>query len=315
MTHSPLEMAPVFRLGPVPITDPVIVTWAIMAVLVLFAAIVSRHLSLLPSKRQVTLEMLVGAVDSQIRDTMQAEPGPYRALIGTIFIFILIANWSSVIPGVEPPTAHIETDTALALIVFFATMFFGIRTRGLGGYLATFADPIWIMTPINVFEQFTRTFSLIVRTLRQHHERCVRHRHLAVAGGSSGADSLHGPRSADRSDPGLHLHSACHGLHRRKHCRRVERGLHPTESNIMNNLIQLVSIFAAAMAVSFGAIAPALGEGRAVAAAMDAIARQPDAAGTVSRTLFVGLAMIETMAIYCLVIALLVLFANPFIVK
>jgi F-type H+-transporting ATPase subunit a len=107
--------------------------------------------------------MLVGAVDAQIRDTMQAEPGPYRALIGTIFIFILTANWSSLIPGVEPPTAHIETDTALALIVFFATMFFGIRTRGLGGYLNTFADPIWIMTPINVFEQFTRTFSLIVR--------------------------------------------------------------------------------------------------------------------------------------------------------
>jgi len=163
MTHSPLEMAPVFRLGPVPITDPVIVTWAIIAILVLFAAIVSRRLSLLPSKRQVTLEMLVGTVDDQIRDTMQAEPGPYRALIGTIFVFVLTANWSSLIPGVEPPTAHIETDTALALVVFCATMFFGIRTRGLGGYLATFADPIWIMTPINVFEQFTRTFSLIVR--------------------------------------------------------------------------------------------------------------------------------------------------------
>ena len=77
----------------------------------------------------------------------------------------------------------------------------------------------------------------------------------------------------------------------------------------MNNLIEVVSIAAAALAVSFGAIGPALAEGRAVAAAMDAIARQPDSAGTVSRTLFVGLAMIETMAIYCLVIALLLLFA------
>jgi F-type H+-transporting ATPase subunit c len=78
------------------------------------------------------------------------------------------------------------------------------------------------------------------------------------------------------------------------------------------NWIEIVSIVAAAVAVSFGTIGPALAEGRAVAAAMDAIARQPDAAGTVSRTLFVGLAMIETMAIYCLVIALLLLFANPF---
>jgi len=77
--------------------------------------------------------------------------------------------------------------------------------------------------------------------------------------------------------------------------------------------IQTWSIIGAFVAVSFGAIGPALGEGRAIAAAMDAIARQPESAGTLSRTLFVGLAMIETMAIYCLVIALLLLYANPFV--
>ncbi len=77
------------------------------------------------------------------------------------------------------------------------------------------------------------------------------------------------------------------------------------------NWIHLASILGAALAIAIGSIGPALGQGRAVAAAMDAIARQPEAAGTVSRTLFVGLAMIETMAIYCLVIALLLLFANP----
>ncbi len=75
---------------------------------------------------------------------------------------------------------------------------------------------------------------------------------------------------------------------------------------------KLLSIIGAALAVSIGSVGPALAEGRAVAACMDAIARQPDAAGTLSRTLFVGLAMIETMAIYCLVVALLLLFANPY---
>jgi F-type H+-transporting ATPase subunit c len=74
-----------------------------------------------------------------------------------------------------------------------------------------------------------------------------------------------------------------------------------------------ISILAAAFAVSFGALGPALAEGRAVASALDAIARQPEAAGTISRTLFVGLAMIETTAIYCLVIALILIFANPFV--
>lgn len=77
--------------------------------------------------------------------------------------------------------------------------------------------------------------------------------------------------------------------------------------------IELTSLVCAAFAVSFGALGPALAEGRSVAAAMEALARQPEAAGTISRTLFVGLAMIETTAIYCLVIALVVLFANPFV--
>ena len=76
-------------------------------------------------------------------------------------------------------------------------------------------------------------------------------------------------------------------------------------------LIAIASIVTAGLTIALGSIGPALGEGRAVAAAMDAIARQPEAANTISRTLFVGLAMIETMAIYCLVIALLLLFANP----
>lgn len=75
--------------------------------------------------------------------------------------------------------------------------------------------------------------------------------------------------------------------------------------------LALASIIGAAFSVSFGALGPALAEGRAVTAAMDAIARQPEAANVISRTLFVGLAMIETTAIYCLVVALLLLFANP----
>lgn len=81
----------------------------------------------------------------------------------------------------------------------------------------------------------------------------------------------------------------------------------------MDSAIAIASIIGAALAVGLGALGPGLGQGRAVAAAMDALARQPEASSTISRTLFVGLAMIETMAIYCLVVALLLLFANPFV--
>lgn len=77
--------------------------------------------------------------------------------------------------------------------------------------------------------------------------------------------------------------------------------------------IALVSIVTAGFTVALGSVAPALGEGRALAQALDAIARQPDAANAITRTLFVGLAMVESTAIYCLVIALIVLFANPFL--
>jgi len=77
--------------------------------------------------------------------------------------------------------------------------------------------------------------------------------------------------------------------------------------------VEIWSIIGAVIAVSVGAIAPALAEGRALSAALEGIARQPESAGPIARTLFVGLAMIETMAIYCLVVALLLLFANPFV--
>ena len=77
-------------------------------------------------------------------------------------------------------------------------------------------------------------------------------------------------------------------------------------------LIAAVSIFTAGITVSFGAIGPALGEGRTAATALNAIAQQPDAASTISRTLFVSLAMIESTAIYCFVVSMILIFANPF---
>ena len=75
--------------------------------------------------------------------------------------------------------------------------------------------------------------------------------------------------------------------------------------------VAVVSIIAAGLAMAGGAIGAAVGEGRIAAAAMDALARQPDEAGSITRTLFVSLAMVESTAIFCLVIALILLFANP----
>lgn len=76
-------------------------------------------------------------------------------------------------------------------------------------------------------------------------------------------------------------------------------------------LIGMASIITAGLTISIGSIAPALGEGRAVAQALNAIAQQPDEANRITRTLFVGLAMIESTAIYCFVVSMILLFANP----
>ena len=78
------------------------------------------------------------------------------------------------------------------------------------------------------------------------------------------------------------------------------------------SLTTVVSIATAGFVIAVGSIGPALGEARAVAQALQAIAQQPDEANTITRTLFVGLAMIESTAIYCFVVSMILLFANPF---
>lgn len=77
-------------------------------------------------------------------------------------------------------------------------------------------------------------------------------------------------------------------------------------------LIAIASIVTAGLTIGIGCIAPALGEGRAVATALSSLAQQPDASATITRTLFVGLAMIESLAIYCFVVSMILIFANPF---
>ncbi|MDX1749386.1 MAG: F0F1 ATP synthase subunit C [Methylophaga sp.] len=77
-------------------------------------------------------------------------------------------------------------------------------------------------------------------------------------------------------------------------------------------IIAVVSIFTAGLTIAIGVIGPSLGEGRAVGIALSSLAQQPDASATITRTLFVGLAMIESTAIYCFVVSMILIFANPF---
>jgi len=160
---SPLATVVVFHVGPLAVTGPVVTTWAIMLVLTIASWVSTRRLGLAPSRRQAVLELLVTGIVSQIEEVVRSDARPLLPLLGTLFVFLLAANVSGILPGVQAPTAHIETPAALALIVFLAVHVFGIRAQGFRGYLGSFAQPKLIMLPLNILSEITRTFSLMVR--------------------------------------------------------------------------------------------------------------------------------------------------------
>jgi F-type H+-transporting ATPase subunit a len=163
MASSPLSSTVLFSLGPIAITRPVVTTWAIMTVLALASWLGTRRLSLRPDRRQAVIEIFVAGLRSQIQDVIRKEARPFLPLLGTLFIFLVVANLSGVLPGVEAPTGKLETPAALALIVFLAVHYFGVRGKGLLGYLASFAKPKLVMLPLNIVSEITRTFSLMMR--------------------------------------------------------------------------------------------------------------------------------------------------------
>jgi F-type H+-transporting ATPase subunit a len=160
---SPLTSTVLFHIGPVAITRPVVTTWVIMLALTVVCWLVTRRLQKQPGERQAVLELVVAGIERQIGDIIRKDARPYLPVLGTLFIFLVTANLSGLLPGVEAPTGKLETPAALAFIVFLSVHFYGIRSRGVRGYLASFAEPKLIMLPLNILSEITRTFSLMLR--------------------------------------------------------------------------------------------------------------------------------------------------------
>lgn len=163
MHENPLQTQILFHLGPIPIAEAVVTTWVIMAVLVLVSWLVLRKASIEAGPVQIAFEVVIETIQSQIADIMGSGSARYVPLIGTLFIYLVCANLSSVLPGVQAPTAHIETPAALAAIVFLSVHYFGLRVQGWRAYLAHYTRPNPILLPLNVLSELTRTFSLMIR--------------------------------------------------------------------------------------------------------------------------------------------------------
>jgi F-type H+-transporting ATPase subunit a len=151
--------------GPFKLNATIVYTWVLMLALAAGSKWATRHLSGGPkrSRTQDVLEILVLGMEKQMGELGLKDPAAYLGYLGTLFLFVAAASLGSVIPGFDPPTASLSTTTALALGVFVAVPFFGIKGQGLGAYLKTYTKPTIIMLPFNIISELSRTLALAVR--------------------------------------------------------------------------------------------------------------------------------------------------------
>ncbi|MFP4421749.1 MAG: F0F1 ATP synthase subunit A [Desulfococcaceae bacterium] len=151
--------------GPLEINATLVYTWGVMLLMVGGSWLVTRKLS--DSERiprwQNLLEVVVTGVRDQIEEITNQQPGRFLPFLGTLFLFILICNLLTVVPGYVSPTASLSTTAGLAICVFVSVPLFGIRDRGLIGYLRQYVRPNVFMLPFNVMGELSRTLALAVR--------------------------------------------------------------------------------------------------------------------------------------------------------
>jgi F-type H+-transporting ATPase subunit a len=163
MASSSIFIAEVFRIGPVTITNTVVATWGIMLALGSAAWLASRHLSVTPDRWQVVVEGIVSAIEDAIRVVLPDQFRRVMPFIATLWIFIVVANLVSLIPGVRSPTGDLSLTAALAILVFLAVHWYGIRINGLKNYLRHYLKPNPILLPFHVISEISRTVALAVR--------------------------------------------------------------------------------------------------------------------------------------------------------
>lgn len=147
----------VFYIFGIPITDTVVSTWVLMVILISLVLLIRKYK---PDAGEMVVEMINGIISSVMPEGTDVTK--YLTILGSLAIFLLFANIFSIFPLMVSPTANINTTAALAIVVFFAVHVYGVREKGLLGYLKDFSDPIFIL-PLEIVSQFSRTLSLAVR--------------------------------------------------------------------------------------------------------------------------------------------------------
>lgn len=151
--------------GFVKLNATIVFTWLVMFLLTAASWLITRNIraDFKLSRGQNVLESVVTAAMDQIREISQQNPRPYLTFVGSLFLFILVSNVLSIVPGFQAPTGSLSTTAALAIVVFLAVPFFGIQKLGLGSYLKQYIQPTPIMLPFNIIGEVSRTLALAVR--------------------------------------------------------------------------------------------------------------------------------------------------------
>jgi len=154
---------PIFEFGPITITTTVVTTWLIMTVLGIVCVLVSRRLRTAPDSWQTLLEGVVATIEQSITEVAPQHSRQIMPFIGTLWIFLVIANLTGLLPGMHSPTEDLSATAALAFLVFLSTHWFGIRIQGVRNYLRHYLTPSPILLPFHIISEITRTVALAVR--------------------------------------------------------------------------------------------------------------------------------------------------------
>lgn len=158
------EPAVQFFLGPFSITTTVVTTWGILLALGLGSWLATRRISVEhPGAVQTTLEGAVQAIESAIEAVLPGRAGLVLPFVGTLWLFVAVANLTGIVPGLHSPTGDLSATAALAILVFLSVHWFGIRSDGLKAYLRHFLSPSPILLPFHLLGELSRTLALAVR--------------------------------------------------------------------------------------------------------------------------------------------------------
>ncbi|MCD6328528.1 F0F1 ATP synthase subunit A [bacterium] len=141
----------------------VIMTWVVMAIIIVTAVLVTRRLKEVPGRLQLVVEMFAVFFDGLVKDALDRDDRSYLPLIGTLFIFLILSNWIGIIPGCEEPTKDINTPLSLGVLGFFIWHISGVRAKGIIEYFKEFLQPIFLMAPLNIIGELAKVISISFR--------------------------------------------------------------------------------------------------------------------------------------------------------